>query len=53
MLGLLTSGSFVSLISLLFEFFYAYIYRPQFAQPGEEQRAKETLQANLETAGVL
>ncbi|OKP12848.1 hypothetical protein PENSUB_1580 [Penicillium subrubescens] len=46
-------GSFVTLGSLLFQFFYAYTYRPQFALPGEEQRAKENLHGNLETAGVL
>lgn len=53
MLILLTYCSFVTLLSLLFQFFYAYTYRPQYALPGEEQRARETLHGNLETAGVL
>lgn len=50
---LLTDGSFATLGSLLFQFFYAYIYKPEFPLPGEEHRAKETLHGNLESAGVL
>ncbi|KAF3388586.1 hypothetical protein F1880_004094 [Penicillium rolfsii] len=44
---------FVTLLSLLLQFFYAYTYRPQIPQPGEEQRAKENLHGNLQAAGVL
>ncbi|KAJ5380314.1 uncharacterized protein N7496_002742 [Penicillium cataractarum] len=44
---------FMSLGALMFQFFYTYSYKPQFPLPGEEQRAKETLHGNLETAGVL
>lgn len=50
---LLTGGSFVTLGSLVLQFAYAYMYRPEDALPGEDQRAKETMHNNLQTAGVL
>lgn len=43
----------MTLCALLFQFFYSYIYNPDTPQPREDQRAKETLHGNLETAGVL